>query len=200
MINQVVDQLKAFRDHIDQEFSEWFTFAVEMGEKVGVGPSTPRLAPCWSRFRNNVPNDSPCDYFKKAIGIPVIDSLVNHLVEQMKDRQLVELFAILPSIITNDNIDKPAHLANESYALFVDDIEGNKTAFSHEIKQWRQFCVTKSANNAKQDLRCKSSNGPNPNNKRRRDQSLKGKRVDGKTAFTLTEAPDGFIDSLNFAD
>ena len=144
MIDQVVDQLKAFRDHIDQEFTEWFTFAaVEMDEKVGVGPSTPRLAPCWSRFRNNVPNDSPCDYYKKAIGIPVMDSLVNHLVEQMKDRQLVELFAILPSIITNDNIDKPAHLANESYALFVDDIEGNKTAFSHEIKQWRQFCVTK---------------------------------------------------------
>ena len=158
----------------------------------------PRLAPCWSRFRNNVPNDGPLDYFKKAIAIPVIDDLRNHLFEQMKDRNLVELFAILPSIIVNDDIDTKS-LAKELFDQFADDLGDSDIAFQHEIKRWQQYCADK--------FECKGpTNAPTAiarpisKDKRRRNQQQEHERVDGKAAFSLTEPPDGFIDSLSLAD
>ena len=44
MIENVISELKAFRDNVDIEFEHWFNFAVKLGEEVNTTLSVPRLA------------------------------------------------------------------------------------------------------------------------------------------------------------
>ena len=57
MIDKVLSDLRDIQSNIDTEFKVWFTFAVDMAKSVGVEPSLPRTARCWSRYRNNVPGE-----------------------------------------------------------------------------------------------------------------------------------------------
>ena len=141
-VDQVLTQLKSFRDNMDEVFEEWYDFAKNMGAKVGVEPSMPRIAPCWSRYRNNVCNDGPLDYYKKAIAIPVIDDLLNNLTERMKDRNLVDLFVILPSILVNKTLNLKS-IAKEIYDKFSDELVDNDIAFFNELKRWKHYCAEK---------------------------------------------------------
>ena len=47
MTDNVIFELKGFRDNVDIEFKNWFNFAVKLGE-VNTVPSVPRLAKHWS--------------------------------------------------------------------------------------------------------------------------------------------------------
>ena len=60
MIYQVINDLRETKDDMDEEFHHWYEMACEMAKSVGVMPSEPRLAKCWSRYRNNVPSED-CD-------------------------------------------------------------------------------------------------------------------------------------------
>ena len=54
MIDKVLSDLR----DIHYSFNKmWFTFAVDTAKSVGVEPSLPRTARCWSRYDNNVPGE-----------------------------------------------------------------------------------------------------------------------------------------------
>ena len=44
MIDNVISELKDFRDNADTEFQHGFNFAVKLGEEVNTAPSVSRLA------------------------------------------------------------------------------------------------------------------------------------------------------------
>ena len=52
MIDTIVSDLMDYRRNVDKEFSIWYGFAVEMANSIDVEPSTPRIAKCWSKYRN----------------------------------------------------------------------------------------------------------------------------------------------------
>ena len=58
MIDTTVSDLKDYRRNVDKEFSIWYGFAVEIANSIDVEPSTPHIAKCWSKYRNNVDHDS----------------------------------------------------------------------------------------------------------------------------------------------
>ena len=47
MVDNVICELKSFRDNLDIEFEHWFNFAVKLGKEVNTIPSVPRLAKSW---------------------------------------------------------------------------------------------------------------------------------------------------------
>ena len=57
MIDKVLSDLQGIQSNIDTEFKVWFTFAVDMTKSVGVEPSLPRTARCWSYYYNNIPRE-----------------------------------------------------------------------------------------------------------------------------------------------
>ena len=57
MIDNVISELKGFRNNVDIEFEHWFNFTVKLGEEVNTVPSVPRLAKSQSRFSPNVEDD-----------------------------------------------------------------------------------------------------------------------------------------------
>ena len=79
MINQFLKDLEKIKSNITEEFKFWFQFSVDMATSVGVSPSVPRIAKYWSRFRNNVPGEDNESCYRRAIGIPVMNTLITNL-------------------------------------------------------------------------------------------------------------------------
>ena len=85
MIDNVISELKGFRDNVDIEFEHWFNFAVKLGE-VNTVPSIPRVTKSRSRFRPNVENDGSLSYYKRSLAIPFLDDINSQLEYRLKDR------------------------------------------------------------------------------------------------------------------
>ena len=66
MIDQLLSDLQDVKNNIEEEFSAWFKFAVDMGVYFGIHPDKPRIAKCWSNFENNVPNTDNESYYRRS--------------------------------------------------------------------------------------------------------------------------------------
>ena len=53
-----------------------------MAEKVGSSVSMPRIIAARPQHRSNISSDSPLDYDKKNVAIPILDHISTHLAEQ----------------------------------------------------------------------------------------------------------------------
>jgi len=62
------------RDIIEDIWTEWFDLAVTTAANVGVVPSIPRRTN-QQQHRDNVPAQTPSDYYKRAVAIPFLDHL-----------------------------------------------------------------------------------------------------------------------------
>ena len=99
--NNVTDDLQDIRDNIEDIWTEWFDLAVTTAANVVVSS-----IPCRTnqqQHRDNVPAQTPSDYYKRAIAIPLLD----HLQSEMKtyfnptnDALLSSLFNLLPELVT----------------------------------------------------------------------------------------------------
>ena len=76
---------------------------VKLREVVNTVPSVSRLAKSWSRFRANVENDAPLSYYKRSLAIAFLDDINSQLEHRLKDRNYIEAFAILPSVLFERN-------------------------------------------------------------------------------------------------
>ena len=77
--NNVTDDLQDIRDNIEDIWTEWFDLAVTTAANVGVVPSIPSRTN-QQQHRDNVPAQTPSDYYKRAVAIPLLD----HLQSEMK--------------------------------------------------------------------------------------------------------------------
>ena len=71
MIENVISELKGFRDHVEIEFQHWFKVILR---EVNAVPSVPRLNKNWSWFRPNVENDGLLSYYKRSLAILLLDN------------------------------------------------------------------------------------------------------------------------------
>ena len=73
-IDTVTATVQNVRDNIDTHHSQWFLTITEMLSEVGIEPSVPRRCGRQTQ-RSNVPADTPSEYFRRTISIPVLDHL-----------------------------------------------------------------------------------------------------------------------------
>lgn len=105
-----------------------------LAEELDIPISKPRTCGRQSK-RNNVPAQSPEDYYRKSISIPVLD----HLLEEMKTRftslhQRAALgLMLVPSELDERNIDIGALTE-----FFGDDLPSSRT-LEAEMRQWKIF-------------------------------------------------------------
>ena len=71
--------LQDIRDNIEGIWTEWFELAVTTAANVSVAPSIPRRTN-QQQHRDNLPAQTPYDYYKRAVAIPLLD----HLQSEMK--------------------------------------------------------------------------------------------------------------------
>ena len=77
-IGNLKDTLSDMREKLDEVHGKWFEEIEKMCESVGVQPSFPRLC-SRQRHRSNVPAQTPLEYNRRTVTIPVIDHLLSEM-------------------------------------------------------------------------------------------------------------------------
>ena len=90
VVNNIISILRALREDVDKFDSKCFAEVQRMCDNVGVEPSLPRL--CGRQcHRSNVPAQSPSEYYRRTITIPVLDHLLSQLETRFR-KQLYKVF------------------------------------------------------------------------------------------------------------
>ena len=107
----MIDTLQEVRDEIDDRSMKWFEEAQEMGESHNAPlPSIPRCCGHQTQ-RDNVPGDSPEEYFCRTITIPFVDELLQHMQTRFSGLQskVIEGLCLVPTMLksleANGNMD-----------------------------------------------------------------------------------------------
>ena len=134
IIDNVISKLKGFRHNVDMEFEHWFNFAVKLGEEVNTVPSVTRLVKSWSRFRPNVENNDSLSYYKGSLAIPFLDDINSQLEYCLEDRNHIEFFAVLPSIVfeRDYNVEITVKILLEKYH---NEVTNEGAHFCSELKR-----------------------------------------------------------------
>ena len=89
-------------------------------------------------------------------------------------------------------------ISKSLYENYRDELNGIvEVAFLSEIYRWKRCCETKFVLNAAVDHQ---NVQPKKADRRRKNPQHDSMRVDGKQAFVISDPPDGFIETLTFAD
>ena len=101
MIDNIKSEIQCLRDDIGVEFQRWYDEAKQLASYIGTEEEMPRV-PRVQCNRSNVPADTPLLYYKRSIGIPFIDILL----QQLQNRFSVDicspmsaLLSLIPSLI-----------------------------------------------------------------------------------------------------
>ena len=136
MIDSVIEDLSMKRANIEREFADWYEQAVKMTQSVGVQPNKPRTTRCWSRFRDNVESNDIEEYFRHSVAVPFLDSITSKLMSRLADRNQVELFNLLPSVMLSKEFDvlKAVQILKSKFSL---DMEDDGLHFKSELLRWK---------------------------------------------------------------
>ena len=106
-INSVKSALSNARGNIEEYRSRWFSTVDQMCSDIGIVPSVPRR--CGRRsHRNNVPADTPSEYYCRCLSIPLLDHLLVEIASRFTKHQQTALqgLAVIPSIMVSLSLDE----------------------------------------------------------------------------------------------
>ena len=97
----------------------------------------------WNRFRSNVENDSPKTYYKRAVAVPFLDDVNSHFQDRLQDRNHVDIFALLPSVMSSNdyNIDEATEILFQGHK---NEKVNERVHFPSEVRRWFNLLSNKS--------------------------------------------------------
>ena len=101
-IENVTTTIQNVRDQVQTHHSEWFLIVEKMCTDVGTVPSLPRR--CGRQIhRDNIPADTPSEYFCRTISIPLLDHLLSEMNSRFGNHQRTALLGLylVPSIMVS---------------------------------------------------------------------------------------------------
>lgn len=134
-VNTVIDALKEVRDNVDDRSERWFREAQRMGEQHdGPLPSVPRRCSRQTQ-RDNIPGDTPEEYFRRTLTIPFIDELLQHMETRFSPLQskAMQGLRLVPTMLTS--VTNAGEL-DEMVAMYEEDLPSPAT-WEAELHRWR---------------------------------------------------------------
>lgn len=114
-----------------------FNMAEKLARKADISLSIPRICSRQSQ-RTNVPADNPSQYFKRAVWLPYLDTILESLRDKFSDHHLIvlKLVALIPSMIDSYSwID-----ILQSVRFYKSELASEEEVLN-EYNQWREFCL-----------------------------------------------------------
>ena len=99
--DNVTDDRQDIRDNIEGIWTEWLDLTITTAVNVGVVPSVPHRTN-QQQDRDNVPAQTPSDYYEWAVAIPLLDHLQSEIKTSFNltnDAVLSSLFNLLPELV-----------------------------------------------------------------------------------------------------
>ena len=106
-ISHVKAALCDVRDNIEVHHSEWFSTVEQLCANVGIQPSLPRVCGR-QRHRSNVPAETPSEYYRRNLSIPVLDHLLSELDTRFTTHQQTALqgLNLIPSVLVTKSVEE----------------------------------------------------------------------------------------------
>lgn len=136
-IDNVTAAVQDVRENIDSYPAQWFLPITEMLSDVAIEPSVPRRCGRQTQ-RSNVPADTPTEYFRRTISIPVLDHLLSELRSQFGDHQHAALLglSIVPSLLVSLESDDYMSRFKALSDLYEGDLPSQQCLES-ELHSWK---------------------------------------------------------------
>ena len=122
-INSVKATLQDVRNNVEEHHGKWFAEVEELCACVNTEPSLPRLCGR-QRHRPNVPAQSPSEYFRRTISIPVLDHLLLEMETRFDKHQqtAVQGLYLVPSLLVTKTLEEVSPKIQELGDLYKDDL------------------------------------------------------------------------------
>lgn len=148
-INDTLSVLQNKRENVDVIYRQLFEEAKEVAEQLDVEIKCPRIVSKQIHRANNQPAQSAEEYFRRAIYIPLLDSIISDLQDRLSPDvlNLFQLSVFMPkSEYSNEDIETVKQLATD-YTLLLDN-----TPVSVIVNEYRLWMVKWQAWQRSQDI------------------------------------------------
>ncbi|XP_076284969.1 LOW QUALITY PROTEIN: 52 kDa repressor of the inhibitor of the protein kinase-like, partial [Lasioglossum baleicum] len=148
-INDTLSVLQNKRENVDVIYRQLFEEAKEVAEQLHVEIKCPRIVSKQIHRANNQPAQSAEEYFRRAIYIPLLDSIISDLQDRLSPDvlNLFQLSVFMPkSEYSNEDIETVKQLATD-YTLLLDN-----TPVSVIVNEYRLWMVKWQAWQRSQDI------------------------------------------------
>ncbi|XP_037876693.2 52 kDa repressor of the inhibitor of the protein kinase [Bombyx mori] len=122
-INDTLSVLQNKRENVDVIFHQLFEEAKEVAEQLDIEIKCPRIVSKQIHRANNQPAQSTEEYFRRAIYIPLLDSIISDLQDRLSPDvlNLFQLCVFMPKgEYSNEDIETVKQLATD-YTLLLDN-------------------------------------------------------------------------------
>ena len=136
-VSTVIETVKSIRTNIDTTFVSWYDEILILADTIGATESVPRKTRL-QRNRNNTPSTTPQEHYKRAVAIPLLDSLLTQLNERFtgENSHQAALLCLIPSLIASSesNVQLSEELDNLMY--WSADLPC-PMSLSSELRRWQ---------------------------------------------------------------
>lgn len=143
LVTDLLTILNNQRINCDEEFSVIFAKASDVLSKLDVAIEMPRISQKKQIYRVNIPCSTPEEYYKKAIYIPMLDSVMCDLQSRFSDETLscCTLTSLLPkNILTLDSesLTSTVKIISKTYGALISEKYGSEYVMLAEIQLWKE--------------------------------------------------------------
>lgn len=135
-IANVTAALKDVRKNMDMYHSGWFKDVEKLCQSVGLQPSVPRLC-SRQRHRDNVPADSPSEYYRRSISIPLVDHLISELDGRFSShhQKALQGMYLVPTVLVTISVAE-CNAKVEQIAEFYEEDLPSPSTIQSEVHCW----------------------------------------------------------------
>ncbi len=122
-IHTVQRALQSVRNEVDSHHNEWFKIVEDMCLKVGTQPMLPRVCGR-QQHRMNLPSNTPSEYFKRSISIPLLDHILSELHSRFSSHNQMALkgMCLIPSVMVTLTKEEVQRRVNSLVELYQADL------------------------------------------------------------------------------
>ena len=151
-VSSVTTTLAEVRRNVDNYHGEWFEVVKSVCEAVHVTPSLPRLCGRQTQ-RNNVQADTPVQYYRRALTVPILDHMVSEIEARFTPHHSTALqgFCAIPALLLKMSMDAAKSQVQELVKLYDDDFVSGRS-MEAELHCWRVKWVKAKAEHGEASL------------------------------------------------
>ena len=106
-VDTCIEDIQLLRKYVDQECDIIFKQAMRMADQLNVEPNIPRVAKK-QIYRDNVPANSPEEYYKQALVITNVDTFISEMTYRFNNFicKAAKLLILTPSVLCSEKFEK----------------------------------------------------------------------------------------------
>lgn len=135
-INNILQVFKDLRENVDLNHDQWFAEVEQLGRSIGTELSLPRI--CGRQaHRSNVPSNTPKEYYRRTITIPLLDNIISEITSRFSKHQQTAVNGLLlvPSILVTRSLADITTVLNEVGEMYSDDLP-SPSSLPCEVHTW----------------------------------------------------------------